>query len=105
MSLRVSLIVLVLYAGLLGLTGFGFTTSPTGFIPEQDQGYLVVNVDLPDAASGSARRENSVQQQRKRSPSKTPGVKQTTGHFRLLRLLPVRFLQLGHDLYHPGRLR
>ena len=46
-----SVIVLVLYVGLLGLTGYGFVTSPTGFIPEQDQGYLLVNVELPDAAS------------------------------------------------------
>ncbi len=51
LALRLSLIVLVLYAGLLGLTYLGMTTSPTGFIPEQDQGYLVVNVMMPPAAS------------------------------------------------------
>lgn len=50
-SLRLCLIVLVVYVGLLALTGVGFATSPTGFIPEQDQGYLLVNIDLPDASS------------------------------------------------------
>ena len=51
MLLRVSAIVLVLYGGLLGLTYWGFTETPTGFIPNQDKGYLLVNVQLPDAAS------------------------------------------------------
>jgi multidrug efflux pump len=49
--LRVSAVVLVVYAGLLGLTAFGFTRVPTGFIPMQDQGYLVVDAQLPDSAS------------------------------------------------------
>lgn len=50
-SLRLCVIVLVVYVGLLGLTGIGFATSPTGFIPEQDQGYVLVNIELPDASS------------------------------------------------------
>jgi multidrug efflux pump len=49
--LRVSVIVLFVYVGLLFLTGFALTHAPTGFIPEQDQGYLLVNVQLPDSAS------------------------------------------------------
>jgi multidrug efflux pump len=49
--LRVSVIVLVLYGGLLFLTYRNLTTAPTGFIPDQDQGYLLVNVQLPDSAS------------------------------------------------------
>ena len=47
--LRVSLIVLVIYGGLLYLTYFGFTRVPTGFIPTQDKGYLLVDVRLPDS--------------------------------------------------------
>ena len=50
-GLRLSAIVLLVYVGLLGLTGFGFTRSPRGFIPSQDKGYLIVNVQLPDSAS------------------------------------------------------
>lgn len=46
-SLRVILIVTVLVAftGLLGMR------LPSGFIPEEDQGYFMVNVSLPNAAS------------------------------------------------------
>ncbi|MFN5909252.1 MAG: efflux RND transporter permease subunit [Planctomyces sp.] len=49
--LRFSLPVLVAYAGLLYATWYGFTKTPTGFVPSQDKGYLLVNVQLPDAAS------------------------------------------------------
>ena len=49
--LRTSAIVLLLYGGLLVLTYLGFTQTPTGFIPQQDKGYLLVNVQLPDASS------------------------------------------------------
>ncbi|MCY2963669.1 MAG: efflux RND transporter permease subunit, partial [Planctomycetota bacterium] len=49
--LRLSTIVLLVYGGLLGLTYVGFTRIPTGFIPTQDKGYLVVDLQLPDSAS------------------------------------------------------
>ena len=49
--LRVSVLVLLLYGGLLGLTYWGMTKTPTGFIPPQDKGYLLVNVQLPDSSS------------------------------------------------------
>jgi multidrug efflux pump subunit AcrB len=49
--LRVSLVVLLVYGGLLFLTWEGFDYTPTGFIPAQDRGYLLINVQLPDAAS------------------------------------------------------
>ncbi|HEY7315717.1 MAG TPA: efflux RND transporter permease subunit [Gemmataceae bacterium] len=49
--LRVSILVLVVYAGLLVLTYGIFRKAPTGFIPQQDQGRLIVNVELPDSAS------------------------------------------------------
>ena len=51
MMLRLSVIVLLIYGGLIGLTYLGFKAVPTGFIPEQDKGYLVVNAQLPDGAS------------------------------------------------------
>ena len=41
----------MVYGGLLGLTALGFNVVPKGFIPDQDKGYLVVNVQLPDGAS------------------------------------------------------
>src|SRR5262245_2333036 len=49
--LRLSVIVLLVYVGLIGLTGFGFNRVPSGFVPIQDKGYLVVNIQLPDSAS------------------------------------------------------
>ncbi|HEV3258718.1 MAG TPA: efflux RND transporter permease subunit, partial [Gemmataceae bacterium] len=49
--LRLSAIVLLVYAGLIGLTGFGFTRIPSGFVPAQDKGYLIANIQLPDSAS------------------------------------------------------
>src|SRR5262249_25769585 len=50
-SLRLSPIVLVVYVGLIGLTIYGFSRIPTGFIPIQDKGYLLANIQLPDSAS------------------------------------------------------
>jgi multidrug efflux pump len=49
--LRVSVLVLLVYAGLLYLTYWGFNKVPGGFIPMQDKGYLLVNLQLPDSAS------------------------------------------------------
>jgi hydrophobe/amphiphile efflux-1 (HAE1) family protein len=49
--LRVSFLVMLVYVGLLGLTYFGMTHVPSGFIPAQDKGYLLVDVQLPDSAS------------------------------------------------------
>ncbi len=50
-SLRLSAIVLLIYAGLVAATGVGLARAPGGFIPVTDKGYLIVNVQLPDAAS------------------------------------------------------
>ncbi|MGH7851793.1 MAG: efflux RND transporter permease subunit, partial [Thermodesulfobacteriota bacterium] len=49
--LRFSTIAIIVYCGLIGLTYLGFTRVPSGFIPAQDQGYLIVDVALPDGAS------------------------------------------------------
>ena len=49
--LRFSGWVLVVYLGLLFLTGFIFQKVPGGFIPNLDQGYLIGFAQLPDGAS------------------------------------------------------
>ncbi len=49
--LRISLVAMLIYGGLLALTYWQFNHSPTGFIPEQDKGYLLLNVQLPESAS------------------------------------------------------
>lgn len=48
---RIALVMVVLYIGLVALGGMGFKKVPGGFIPAQDQGYLIVAVQLPDGAS------------------------------------------------------
>ena len=48
---RKLLICVIVYLGLLALTGYGFKITPVGFVPQQDQGYLIVACQLPDAAS------------------------------------------------------
>ena len=44
---RATAIVLVFYVGLISLTGVQFARMPTGFIPDQDIGYLVTVIQLP----------------------------------------------------------
>ncbi|QDV72824.1 efflux RND transporter permease subunit [Botrimarina mediterranea] len=48
---RMGLVMLIIYGGLLVATRYSFDLVPTGFIPEQDQGYLIVTIQLPDSAS------------------------------------------------------
>jgi multidrug efflux pump len=50
-TLRVSLVMLLIYGGLLVLTYWTFQIAPTGFIPQQDQGRLIVAIQLPDSTS------------------------------------------------------
>jgi HAE1 family hydrophobic/amphiphilic exporter-1 len=49
--LRVGAVILVVYLGLITLTGWQFSRAPTGFIPGQDQGYLITVIQLPPGAS------------------------------------------------------
>jgi HAE1 family hydrophobic/amphiphilic exporter-1 len=48
---RISGFMVVIYIGLIGLTVFEFARAPTGFIPQQDQGYLINIIQLPPGAS------------------------------------------------------
>ena len=48
---RVAVLVLLVYAGLIGLAVYQFQRAPTGFIPEQDQGYIIMAIQLPPGAS------------------------------------------------------
>jgi len=50
-TLRSSVIAVVIYAGLIGLTILGFSRVPTGFVPTQDKGYLVSFAQLPNGAT------------------------------------------------------
>jgi multidrug efflux pump len=49
--IRMAAVAMLIYLGLIGLTWLGFKIVPVGFIPSQDQGYLVGIARLPDGAS------------------------------------------------------
>lgn len=49
--LRIAAVMLVLYVGLIMLTGYQFNRVPTGFIPAQDQGYLINVMQLPPGST------------------------------------------------------
>jgi multidrug efflux pump len=74
-ALRLSVIVVLVYVGLIGLIGFGLTRIPGGFVPSQDKGYLVVNIQLPDAAS--LERTVAVTEQVEKIAHQIPGVAHT----------------------------
>jgi len=69
---RLAIVVMAVYVGLMGLTYVGFTSVPTGFIPEQDKGYLVVDCTLPEGAS--LQRTDPVVRELERLALETPGV-------------------------------
>jgi multidrug efflux pump len=68
--------VLVIFVGLLVLTGVVFKKVPGGFIPNMDQGYLIVFAQLPDGAS--LQRTNEIQK-KVAAIGKVPGVELTFG--------------------------
>src|SRR5437016_5321936 len=49
--LRVSALMLVIYAGLIALTYFQFARTPSGFIPPLDRAYFIAAISLPPGAS------------------------------------------------------
>jgi hydrophobe/amphiphile efflux-1 (HAE1) family protein len=71
-SLRVAAPILVAFVGLLALTWLLFTVIPVGFIPQQDKGYLLANVTLPDGAS--VQRTSRVMAALERRALDEPGV-------------------------------
>ncbi len=77
-ALRLSVIVLLVYVGLIGLTGFGFTRVPAGFIPSQDKARLIVNIQLPDSAA--LERTAEVMGNVEKIALETPGVAYTIGN-------------------------
>ncbi|MGQ0636690.1 MAG: efflux RND transporter permease subunit [Planctomycetaceae bacterium] len=72
---RASLLVLIGYAGLLYVTWGLFQSTPTGFVPEQDKGYLLVNVRLPESAALD--RTTATLRRAEQIAAQTPGVGHT----------------------------
>jgi hydrophobe/amphiphile efflux-1 (HAE1) family protein len=69
---RTSAVVLVIYAALLGVTGWRLSATPSGFIPEQDQGFLIGVIQLPPGAS--LERTDAVVRKAAAQLTKTQGV-------------------------------
>ncbi|MBY0458888.1 MAG: efflux RND transporter permease subunit, partial [Gemmataceae bacterium] len=56
-SLRVPLLVLAGYGAIVASGVAAFRTQPTGFIPQQDKGYMICSVQLPDASAAERTQE------------------------------------------------
>jgi len=65
-------LVMVIALVLIGFTLYGFSRIPTGFIPIEDQGYMLAAVQLPDGAS--LERTQAVLDRVNEIAHKTPGV-------------------------------
>jgi hydrophobic/amphiphilic exporter-1 (mainly G- bacteria), HAE1 family len=55
--LRVWPLVMVVWLGVFVFTGWWLSRTPEGFLPEEDQGYVLIAIQLPDAASLDRTRE------------------------------------------------
>ncbi|MDG2054604.1 MAG: multidrug efflux RND transporter permease subunit [Phycisphaerales bacterium] len=73
--LRIAVVGLICFIGLILIAIYGFGQLPTGFVPQEDEGWCVVNVQLPEAAA--LERTNTVANQVEEIILKTPGVKET----------------------------
>ena len=69
---HVSYITVTVALVLIGIAIWGLTRVPTGFLPTEDQGYVLIGAQLPDAAS--LQRTDEVMKEISDIASKTPGV-------------------------------
>ncbi|WP_449432890.1 multidrug efflux RND transporter permease subunit [Pseudomonas putida] len=67
---------LMLYALLLAVLGYGFSQLPTAFLPTEDQGYTITDIQLPPGASRM--RTEQVAAQIEAHNAQEPGVDNTT---------------------------
>jgi len=65
-------LVMLIFVGLCVLAFLGFRTIATGFVPEEDQGYVLAVVELPDASTID--RTQAVMAEVSRLAASTPGV-------------------------------
>src|SRR6201991_1912700 len=49
--IRHRVVMLLIYVGLIGSAGWLLATTPQGYIPAQDRGYVIISAQLPGAAS------------------------------------------------------
>jgi hydrophobe/amphiphile efflux-1 (HAE1) family protein len=70
--IRHSAVMLVVYVALIGGAGWLLYTTPQGFIPAQDRGYVIISVQLPGAASLT--RTTEIVREVERIALETPGI-------------------------------
>ena len=75
-AVRKSFISVLFLVGMVALTGFFGKIVPSGFLPEEDQGYVFAGLQLPDAAS--LQRTRLVTEQAEKMIMSTPGIKYCT---------------------------
>ncbi len=73
---RKAVVALVILAVFGAAAGFFATRVPTSFLPDEDQGYIFINLQLPDASS--LQRTDEAVRKIERVLAKTPGVEYTT---------------------------
>ncbi len=76
-AIRVGIITLIIFVGLVALALKGFGDLPTGFVPQEDEGYCIVNVQLPEGAALA--RANKVLLQASKEIEKIEGVRGAIG--------------------------
>jgi multidrug efflux pump subunit AcrB len=81
---RYAVVVLFVYVGLVYLTHGMFKIVPTEFIPTQDRGYVIVNLQMPDASS--IERTDAVMTQLSNLPLKARGNFGRVRGFRIFHL-------------------
>jgi hydrophobe/amphiphile efflux-1 (HAE1) family protein len=70
--IRHSVVMILIYVVLIGSAGWLIVTTPQGFIPAQDRGYVIISVQLPGAASLA--RTTEVVREIERISLDTPGI-------------------------------
>jgi HAE1 family hydrophobic/amphiphilic exporter-1 len=89
--IRKSVVALVMLAGFALAAGFLSNRVPTSFLPDEDAGYVYVNMQLPNAASQG--RTDQACRQIEKILAQTPGVEYTTSvvGFSLLSLVRTSY--------------
>src|SRR6201993_2610662 len=92
LAIRKAVLSFALLAVLAVGAGFFGSRLPSGFLPEEDQGYIFLALQLPDAAS--LERTDAASRKIEEILSKTPGVQYTTS------VVGFSLLSLVSDTYH-----
>ncbi len=75
--IRRLLVALLIFVGVIGAAWFLFTHSPTTFLPQEDQGVIFINTQLPEGASLA--RTNTVMERASRALQDIDGVESSLG--------------------------